>query len=65
MGSRGQERTGRARARAHLESDVEQGLRAERVLGYIRDGEISRAMRLLHSQGIAGPGVLTQLRARK
>ena len=53
-------------ARAHLESDVEQGLRAERVLGYIRDGEISRAMRLLHSQGIAGltPGVLTQLRAK-
>ena len=63
----GQESTLRARgARAHLESDVEQGLRAERVLGYIRDGEISRAMRLLHSQGIAGltPGVLTQLRAK-
>ena len=40
--------------RAHLESDEAFEQRVHRVHELIRDGEISHALRLLHSDGIAG-----------
>ena len=50
----------------HGETQEEQARRGERVLELMRDGEISKAMNLLHSLGIAGvtEAVLLQM-ARK
>jgi len=50
----------------HDESEEDRARRAERVLELVRDGEISRAMRLLHSMGIAGvtEDVLSQMRRK-
>ena len=52
--------------RRHDESEEDRARRAERVLELVRDGEISRAMRLLHSMGIAGvtEDVLSQMRRK-
>ena len=56
----------RARVTRHVETDQERADRAARVLELISEGEISRAMALLHSMGVGGltRGVLQQM-ARK
>ena len=56
----------RARVTRHVETDQERADRAARVLELISEGEISRAMTLLHSMGVGGltRGVLQQM-ARK
>ena len=52
--ARGWQRLAGRDDRRHDESEEDRARRAERVLELVRDGEISRAMRLLHSLGIAG-----------
>lgn len=52
--ARGWQRLAGRDDRRHGESEEDRARRAARVLELVRDGEISRAMRLLHSLGIAG-----------
>ncbi len=65
--ARGWERS-RMRERQHAAAvhEEERGQQAEEVLALVRDGELSRAMRLLHSLGIAGLSerILAQLAAK-
>ena len=52
--ARGWQRLTGRDGRRHGESEEDRARRSARVLELMRDGEISRAMRLLHSFGIAG-----------